>query len=63
LVPRSDLLEEYRAENIVQRLRVILAELNQFFDYQPQYSSNIPTLTPTRKAKLFFQKVRKKLGI
>jgi glycosyltransferase involved in cell wall biosynthesis len=63
LVPQPDLLAEYRAENICDRLQVILIELNQFFDHKPHYSSNIPTLTPTRKAKLFFQKVRKKLGI
>jgi glycosyltransferase involved in cell wall biosynthesis len=63
LSPQPDLLAEYRAENIGDRLQVILSELNQFFDHKPQYSSNIPTLTPTRKAKLFLKKVRKKLGI
>jgi hypothetical protein len=63
LVPSPDLLEEYRAESIRDRLQIILTELNQFFDHKPSHSSNIPTLTPTRKAKLFLQKVRKKLGI
>jgi Glycosyl transferases group 1 len=63
LVPSPDLLDEYRSENIRDRLQVILTELNQFFDHKSLYPSNIPTLTSTRKAKLFLQKVRKKLGI
>jgi Glycosyl transferases group 1 len=63
LVPSLDLLDEYRGENIRDRLQVILTELNQFFDHKSLYPSNIPTLTSTRKAKLFLQKVRKKLGI
>jgi glycosyltransferase involved in cell wall biosynthesis len=63
LLPQPGLLEEYRGENIRDRLQVILTELNQFFDHKPHHSSNIPTLTPSRKARLFLQKVRKKLGV
>jgi Glycosyl transferases group 1 len=63
LNPSPYLLEEYRGANISDRLQVILTELNQFFDHKPLYPSNIPTLTSTRKAKLFLQKVRKKLGL
>jgi glycosyltransferase involved in cell wall biosynthesis len=61
--PQPSFLDEYRTENITQRLQVILAELNDFFDHKPLYAANIPTLTPTRQAKLFLQRVRKKLGV
>ena len=63
LTPPPNFLEEYRTENITQRLQVILAELNDFFDRKPLFAANIPTLTPARKAKLFLQRVRKKLGV
>ncbi len=61
--PQPNFLEEYRTENIIQRLQVILTELNDFFDYKPLYTANIPTLTAARKAKLFLQRVQKKLGV
>jgi Glycosyl transferases group 1 len=61
-LPPHSLLDEYRTPNITQRLQVILTELNEFFDHKPLYSSDIPTLTATRKAKLFLQRVGKKLG-
>ncbi|MBW4516576.1 MAG: glycosyltransferase [Timaviella obliquedivisa GSE-PSE-MK23-08B] len=61
--PQPNFLEEYRSENITQRLQVILTELNNFFDHKPSCADNIPTLTPPRKAKLFLQRVRKKLGV
>lgn len=61
--PQPSLLEEYRTENIVYRLQIILSELNDFFDHKSSYPPNIPTLTPTRKAKLFLKRVRKKLGV
>jgi Glycosyl transferases group 1 len=61
--PQPNFLEEYRTENITQRLQVILTELNDFFDYKPLCAANIPTLTPVRKAKLFLQRVQKKLGV
>ena len=63
LLPQPNFLEEYRTENITQRLQVILTELNDFFDHKPLYLANIPTLTPSRKAKLFLQRVCKKLGV
>ncbi|MCU0569341.1 MAG: glycosyltransferase [Oculatellaceae cyanobacterium Prado106] len=65
-IDREALLAEYRLDSIVHRLQVILTDLNQFFDHKPQYSSNIPVLTPTRRTQLWLQKVtqkiRKKLG-
>ncbi|MFM8004922.1 MAG: glycosyltransferase, partial [Dolichospermum sp.] len=38
-------LAEYRKENIMQRLKVILAEINDFFDHKNNYSTKIPDLT------------------
>lgn len=61
--PQPTFLEEYRAENIIQRLQVILTELNDFFDHKPLYAANIPTLTPARKAKLFLRRVQRKLSV
>lgn len=48
---------EYRSENIVKRLELILAEINHFFDYKNQYSSNIQELTQLRLAKLRIQRI------
>lgn len=52
---------EYRAENITNRFKVILNELNDFFDHQKNQPSNIKSLTRTRVAKLLMQKVSGKL--
>jgi glycosyltransferase involved in cell wall biosynthesis len=38
----------YRSENIIHRWRVILQEVNQFFDYAEQHGPDIPELTPFR---------------
>ncbi|MBD2259844.1 glycosyltransferase [Pseudanabaena sp. FACHB-2040] len=59
-------LKPYRQAAFLERLAVILAEVNQFFDQQPQYAQNIPGLTPLRLSRLFLKrasaKVAKKLG-
>jgi len=52
---------EYRAENITQRLKVILNELNEFFDHKKHRSSTIQSLTRTRMTKLLSQRVLHKL--
>ncbi|KJH70415.1 glycosyltransferase [Aliterella atlantica] len=52
---------EYCTVNITQRLRVILADINSFFDSKQHYSGNIESLTRMRMMKLFAQKVTKKL--
>lgn len=56
--------EEYRAENIIKRFRVILDDINNFFDAKKDYSPNIKSLTRMRLAKLLtkriFTKVRAK---
>ncbi len=52
---------EYRAENITQRLQVILDELNDFFDYKKHYPSNIKSLTRMRVV-ILTQKIFGKLS-
>ena len=54
-------LSEYRAENILQRLRVILTEINRFFDSHPHQQVPILPLTPLRIAQLRWQTRWRKL--
>jgi hypothetical protein len=53
--------EEYRSENIARRLRIILDDINDFFDHNKQHSSTIKNITRMRMAKLLAQKVSSKL--
>lgn len=57
-------LAEYRIPNILQRLDVILQDVNQFFDHQQHHSSNLPSFTKTRLFKLsletMWQKIQKR---
>ncbi|AKG20549.1 glycosyltransferase [Calothrix sp. 336/3] len=59
-------LAEYRQKNIIDKMQVILQELNEFFDHRQKYTSNIPQLTPMRLAQLqiqrVFSKVKKKMN-
>ncbi|MDJ0735794.1 MAG: glycosyltransferase [Nostocaceae cyanobacterium] len=57
----KELLAEYREENIIQRLRVILEELNLFFDHKKSHSCNIKDLTRIGIAKLRIQRIFSKL--
>jgi glycosyltransferase involved in cell wall biosynthesis len=57
----EQLLTEYRADNIIQRFRVILEEINDFFDNKKDYSSTIEDLTNIRLAKLMVQRIFSKL--
>ena len=59
----DDFLADYRTESIVNRLRVILPELNTFFDHRRSHPSTIPGLTRSRLIQLFLRRVRKKLGL
>lgn len=64
--PRSpDFFMPYRTEQLEKRLRVILQEINLFFDYQPQAASDIPQLTRHRiaclSAKRIFNKIASRL--
>lgn len=57
----DDFFAEYRSDNITNRLRVILGELNEFFDHKTHHASNIKRLTKTRVTQLLAQKVFSKL--
>ncbi len=63
----EQVLAEYRAETLKQRLKVILEDINGFFDQQKNYPANIPRLTKIRLVKLLskrvFKKLRQKLGL
>ncbi len=57
----EEFFAEYRYPNIIQRLQVILDELNEFFDHKIQHPSNIKNLTKIRAAKLLTQSIYTKL--
>lgn len=56
------LLDEYRSPNILHRFQVILTEINDFFDRQPQLVSEIPDLTPLHLSRLRSQQLWLKLN-
>lgn len=65
---REALLQPYRRDRLVERLRIILQEINDFFDYQAQTPPPLPIvpgLSPWRIRRLWVaaiaQKVRSKL--
>ena len=47
----------YRTENLTARLRVILEEIDNFFDYLPDTQSDIPQLTRRRVAYLTAKRI------
>lgn len=57
----ADFFEPYRTENLVPRLRTILTEINQFFDYLPHMQTDIPQLTRGRVAYLTVKRLLNKL--
>ncbi len=57
----EQVLAEYRAENIIKRLEVILQDINDFFDSKKHYSPNIQSLTRMRVAQLSTQRILGKL--
>lgn len=63
----AEVLAEYRTENVIQRLTVILADINKFFDHKSSYSSSIQSLTKLRLFELLmkrvFKKVKKKFSL
>ena len=61
LVLEPSILEEYRAENVTNRLRIILEELNEFFDHKQLYQGDIPDLNYWQIMKLRSQKIFAKL--
>ena len=56
-----NVLEEYRSENIIWRLQIILEELNEFFDYKQLYLSDIQDLDYWQILKLRSQRIFTKL--
>ncbi len=60
----ESVLAEHRAENITQRLNIILNEVNEFFDHQTSHPASIPGLTRLRVTTLttknLFSKIKKK---
>lgn len=54
-------LAEYRRENLLGRLRVILTEINGFFDWRSPYPANIPSLNSKRISRLKIQRILAKL--
>lgn len=59
-IPES-FLAEYRTPNILNRLSVILQELNEFFDHTQNYPATIAPLTRLRLAKLNANRILTKL--
>lgn len=58
--------EEYRAESIVPKLKIILEDINDFFDHKPKYAEAIQPLTKVKLLRLTLQstagKIKKKLA-
>lgn len=52
---------EYRAENIIKRFKVILDDINDFFDHKQHYQPNIKSLTRIRITQLIIQRIFGKL--
>ncbi len=57
----AQVLEEYRKENIIKRLELILTDVNLFFDCQSESAHKIQELTKWRLTKLLLKKVWKKM--
>ena len=55
------ILAEYRSDNIIKRLEIILSEINFFFDHKQQFLGDINDLTKIKMARLFLRKVMKKI--
>jgi glycosyltransferase involved in cell wall biosynthesis len=57
----QQIIEEYRSDNIIKRLQIILDDINAFFDGRKKYPPNIKTLTRMRVTKLQIQRIFDKL--
>ncbi|MBO3462168.1 glycosyltransferase [Aetokthonos hydrillicola Thurmond2011] len=55
------IFEEYRSANITRRFKVLLEEINDFFDYKIHHNSDIKNLTRMHIAKLRVQRIYGKL--
>ncbi|MBD3880170.1 glycosyltransferase [Phormidium tenue FACHB-886] len=54
-------LEEYRAESIVPKLKTILEDVNDFFDHKSEYTATIQPLTKLKLLRLSLQSTTGKL--
>lgn len=61
LALHEQFFEEYRAQNITKRFKIILDDINDFFDHKKEYSPNIKSLTEVRIIKLLTQRIFSKL--
>ncbi|MGB3494187.1 MAG: glycosyltransferase [Elainellaceae cyanobacterium] len=59
-VPDS-FFDPYRATALISRMRIILTEINTFFDHKRSHAANISALTPSRRTQLLLKRIRKKL--
>lgn len=57
----KSLVAEYRKDNLIAKLAVILTDVNHFFDVRSQYSPNIQSLNQGRISQLKIQKIISKL--
>jgi glycosyltransferase involved in cell wall biosynthesis len=57
----NPLFEEYRTENIIIRLKIILDDINNFFDAKKLYSANIKSLTKSHVAQSRIKRIWGKL--
>lgn len=55
-VPENAFFAEYWAENIQKRLKIILEDLNLFFDHRQQVNADIPGLTQIRLGRLLLRR-------
>lgn len=64
-VPSDAWLAEYRRDRLIERLEIILTDINQFFDFQPALKADIKSLSSQRlrqlKLKQFGRKIQRKL--
>lgn len=58
----APLVAEYRKDNLIAKLAVILTDINHFFDVRSQYSPNIQSLNKGRIRQLKIKKIMSKLG-
>ncbi len=63
--PTNDFFASYRAEQLIPQWQTVLTEINAFFDYQQDSSTDIPRLSAQRitylSARRLFNKVKEKL--
>lgn len=57
----DQVLAEYRGDNIIKRLTIILEDINLFFDYKSEYSQKIQNLTQLKITQLRVQRLWSKL--